>query len=152
MQARMKNPAVILPETLQALLAVSASIKDRGVSENTMDLVHLRVSQINGCSVCTDMGFRKLQKEGETIERMVGVSAWREMPYFSEAERAALALGEAMTRLADRPEAVSDEIWNEAAKHYDEKALSALIVSIAVDNVWNRLNSTVRQQAGASWN
>ena len=152
MQARMKNPAVILPETLQALLAVSASIKDRGVSENTMELVHLRASQINGCSVCTDRGFRKLQKEGETIERMVGVSAWREMPYFSEAERAALALGEAMTRLADRPEAVSEEIWNEAAKHYDEKALSALIVSIAVDNVWNRLNSTVRQQAGASWN
>jgi AhpD family alkylhydroperoxidase len=148
----MKNPAVILPETLQALLALSASIKDRGVSENTTDLVHLRVSQINGCSVCTDMGFRKLQKEGETIERIVGVSAWREMPYFTEAERAALALGEAMTRLADRPEAVSDEIWNEAARHYDEKALSALIISIAVDNVWNRLNSTVRQQAGASWN
>jgi AhpD family alkylhydroperoxidase len=116
MQARMKNPAVILPETLQTLLAVSASIKGRGVSENTMDLVHLRVSQINGCSVCTDMGFRKLQKEGETIERMVGVSAWREMPYFSEAERAALALGEAMTRLADRPEAVSDEIWIETIK------------------------------------
>ncbi|MDL2405275.1 carboxymuconolactone decarboxylase family protein [Rhizobium calliandrae] len=152
MQARMKNPAVNLPETLQALLAVSASIKDRGVCENTMDLVHMRVSQINGCSVCTDMGLRKLQKAGETIERIVGVSAWREMPYFTEAERAALALGEAMTRLADRPDAVSDEVWNEAAKYYDEKALSALIVSIAVDNVWNRLNATVRQPAGGSWN
>ena len=152
MQARMQNPAVILPETLQALLAVSASIKDRGVSENTIDLVHLRISQINGCSVCTDMGFRKLQKAGETIERIVGVSAWREMPYFSEAERAALALGEAVTRLADRPDAVSDEVWNEAARHYDEKALAALIVAISIDNVWNRLNATVRQQAGASWN
>lgn len=151
MQARMKNPAVILPDTLQALLAVSVSLKDRGVSENTMDLVHLRVSQINGCSVCTDMGFRKLQKDGETVERMIGVSAWREMPYFTEAERAALALGEAVTRLADRPDAVSDEVWNEAARRYDEKALSALIVSIAVDNVWNRLNATVRQPAGASW-
>ncbi|RAX42927.1 carboxymuconolactone decarboxylase family protein [Rhizobium tropici] len=152
MQARMKNPALVLPETLQALLAVINSIKDQGLSENIMDLVHLRVSQINGCSVCTDMGFRKLQKAGETIERIVGVSAWREMPYFSDAERAALALGEAATRLADRPDAVSDEIWNEAAKHFDEKALSALIVAIAIDNVWNRLNSTVRQQAGASWN
>ena len=152
MQARMQNPAVILPETLQALLAVSASIKDRGVSENTIDLVHLRISQINGCSVCTDMGFRKLQKAGETIERIVGVSAWREMPYFSDAERAALALGEAVTRLADRPDAVSDEVWNEAARHYDEKALAALIVAISIDNVWNRLNATVRQQAGASWN
>lgn len=152
MQARMKNPALVLPETLQALLAVSNSIKDQGLSENIMDLVHLRVSQINGCSVCTDMCFRKLQKAGETIERIVGVSAWREMPYFSDAERAALALGEAATRLADRPDAVSDEIWNEAAKHFDEKALSALIVAIAIDNVWNRLNSTVRQQAGASWN
>jgi alkylhydroperoxidase family enzyme len=98
------------------------------------------------------MGFRKLQKDGETMERIVGVSAWREMPYFSDAERAALALGEAVTRLADRPDAVTDEIWNEAARHYDEKALSALIVAIAIDNVWNRLNSTVRQQAGASWN
>ena len=152
MQARMQNPAVILPETLQALLAVSASIKDRGVSENTIDLVHLRISQINGCSVCTDMGFRKLQNAGETIERIVGVSAWREMPYFSDAERAALALGEAVTRLADRPDAVSDEVWNEAARHYDEKALAALIVAISIDNVWNRLNATVRQQAGASWN
>ena len=152
MQARMQNPAVILPETLQALLTVSASIKDRGVSENTIDLVHLRISQINGCSVCTDMGFRKLQKAGETIERIVGVSAWREMPYFSDAERAALALGEAVTRLADRPDAVSDEVWNEAARHYDEKALAALIVAISIDNVWNRLNATVRQQAGASWN
>jgi AhpD family alkylhydroperoxidase len=152
MQARMKNPVLILPETLQALLAVSNSIKDRGLSENVMDLVHLRVSQINGCSVCTDMGFRKLQKAGETVERIVGVSAWREMPYFSDAERAALSLGEAVTRLADRPDAVTDEIWNEAVKYYDEKALSALIVSIAIDNVWNRLNSTVRQPAGASWN
>jgi AhpD family alkylhydroperoxidase len=148
----MKNPALVLPETLQALLTVSNSIKDQGLSENIMDLVHLRISQINGCSVCTDMGFRKLQKAGETMERIVGVSAWREMPYFSDAERAALALGEAATRLADRSDAVSDEIWNEAAKHFDEKALSALIVSIAIDNVWNRLNATVRQQAGASWN
>ncbi|MGV1755701.1 carboxymuconolactone decarboxylase family protein [Rhizobium sp. P44RR-XXIV] len=151
MQARMKHPALVLPETLQALLAVSNSIRDRGLSENTMDLVHLRISQINGCSVCTDMGFRKLQKAGESIERIVGVSAWREMPYFSDAERAALALGEAVTRLADRPDAVSDEIWNEAARHYDESALSALIIAISVDNVWNRLNATIRQQAGVSW-
>jgi len=152
MQARMKHPVLVLPETLQALLAVSASIRDRGLSENTIDLVHLRISQINGCSVCTDAGFRKLQKAGETIERIIGVSAWREMPYFSDAERAALALGEAVTRLADRPDAVSDEIWNEAARHYDEKALSALIVAISVDNVWNRLNATIRQQAGVPWN
>ncbi len=76
---------------------------------------------------------------------------WDTIPYFTDAERAALALGEAMTRLADRPDAVSDEIWNEAAKYYDEKALSALIISVAVDNVWNRLNATVRQPAGASW-
>ncbi|NTF42984.1 carboxymuconolactone decarboxylase family protein [Rhizobium rhizogenes] len=150
MLARMKHPALVLPETLQALLAVSNSIRDRGLSENTMDLVHLRISQINGCSVCTDMGFRKLQKAGESIERIVGVSAWREMPYFSDAERAALALGEAVTRLADRPDAVSDEIWNEAARHYDEQGLSALIVAISVDNVWNRLNATIRQQAGGA--
>ena len=117
MQARMKNPVLVLPETLQALLAVSNSLRDRGLSENTMDLVHLRVSQINCCSVCTDMGFRKLQKDGETMERIVAVSAWRETPYFSDAERAALALGEAVTRLADRPDAVTDEIWKASLAH-----------------------------------
>jgi AhpD family alkylhydroperoxidase len=148
----MKNPVLVLPETLQAMLALNESIQNRGVPKETLQLVHMRVSQINGCSVCTEMGFRELKKGGVSDERIIGVTAWREMPYFSDAERAALALAEAMTRLADRPDAVSDEIWNEAARHYDEQALSALMVSITIDNVWNRLNSTVRQPAGASWN
>lgn len=152
MQPRMKHPTIQLPETLKALMALHASVQEHGVPESTLGLVHQRVSQINGCSVCVDMGFRQLKKTGESDERIVGVAAWREMPYFNEAERAALALGEAMTRLSDHPDSVTDEIWNEAAKYYDERALSALIVSIALDNVWNRLNSTVRFPAGAAWN
>ena len=92
----------------------------------TRDLVHLRASQINGCSVCVDMHARELKKAGETDERLFAVAAWRDTPYFTDAERAALALTEAVTRLSDRPDPVPDEIWDEAARHYDETALAAL--------------------------
>ncbi len=96
------------------------------------------------------MGSRAAKKAGETDERLFTVAAWRHTPYFSDAERAALALGEAVTRLADRPDAVPDEIWNEAAGHYDEKGLAALVLWISVTKVFNRLNVTTRQVAG-SW-
>jgi alkylhydroperoxidase family enzyme len=95
------------------------------------------------------MHARELQKAGDTNERIFAVAAWRDAPYFTDAERAALALAEAVTRLSDREDPVSDEIWNEAARHYDEPALAALIVSIALINAWNRLNATVRQPVGA---
>jgi AhpD family alkylhydroperoxidase len=110
--------------------------------------VHLRASQINGCSVCVDMHSRELKKAGETDDRIFTVAAWREAPYFTDAERAALALTEAVTRLSDRADAVPDAIWEEATRHYDESALAALIIQIAQINVWNRLNATVRQVAG----
>src|ERR1700751_1487438 len=88
-----------------------------GVPEKTLELVHLRASQINGCSFCVDMGAKNAKKNGETDERLFASAAWREAPYFTDAERAALALTEATTRLADRGDAVTDEIWNEAARH-----------------------------------
>jgi AhpD family alkylhydroperoxidase len=149
MQARMKNPALIIPEAMQALFALNRTTERDDLPLVTRKLIQLRASQINGCSACVDMHSRELKKAGESDERVFSVAAWRDTPYFSEAERAALALAEAVTRLSDRPEAVSDEIWAEAARHYEEPALAALVLSIALINVWNRLNASVRQVAGA---
>jgi AhpD family alkylhydroperoxidase len=119
-----------------------------GFRTKIFDLVHLRASQINGCSVCVDMHARMAKRKGETDERSFTVAAWRDAPYFTDAERAALALTESVTRLSDRPDPVPDDVWNEAARHFDEKQLAALVLSIAVINVWNRLNVTTRQVAG----
>jgi AhpD family alkylhydroperoxidase len=149
MQARMSNPVMIIPEAMQALLALSASAEKGGLPKRTLGLVHLRASQINGCSLCVDMHPRYMRKAGETDERLFAVAAWREAPYFTDAERAALALTEAATRLSDRADPVPDEIWQEAARHYDEAGLAALVISIAVINAWNRLNVTTRQVAGS---
>jgi alkylhydroperoxidase family enzyme len=146
MQARMKNPAMIVPEAMQALQALAKSAEQGGVQPRTLGLAHLRASQINGCSVCVDMSFRF--NRGETDQRLFAVAAWREAPYFTEAERAALALTEAVTRLSDRPDPVPDEIWNEAARHYNESELATMILWIAMTNVWNRLNVATRQVAG----
>ncbi len=139
---------MILPDAMKALHALGASAEKSGFPSRTIGLVQLRASQINGCSVCVDMHCRDLKKAGETDERLFALAAWRDAPYFTDAERAALALTEAVTRLSDRPDPVPDEIWDEAARSYDEPALAALIISIALINVWNRLNVTTRQVAG----
>lgn len=149
MQARMSNPAMIVPGAMEALVALGTAAKAGGVPPRTLDLVHLRASQINGCAVCLDMHPKIARKAGETEERLFAVAAWRDAPYFTDAERAALALTEAATRLSDRTDPVPDAIWEEAARHYDEQALGALVLSIAAINVWNRLNVATRQVAGA---
>jgi AhpD family alkylhydroperoxidase len=148
MQARMKNPAMILPDAMGALLALDTSTKNEDLPYVTRKLVHLRASQINGCSVCVDMHSRELRQAGEPDARLFAVAAWRDAPYFTDAERAALSLTEAVTRLCDRPDPVPDEIWDEVARHYDEPARAALILEIALINVWNRLNAATRQVAG----
>jgi|SRR6266508_1946549 len=148
MQTRMNNPAMIFPDAMKALLALNTVTEKSGLPATTIGLVQLRASQINGCSVCVDMHPRLMKKTGETDERLFAVAAWRDAPYFSDAERAALALTEAVTRLSDRADPVPDEIWNEAARHYDEQALGALVLAIALINVWNRLNVATRQVAG----
>ena len=150
MEPRMKNIAALNPEAFKALQALGASAEKCGVPAKTLGLVHLRASQINGCSVCVDMHPRMLKKAGETDERLFAVAAWRDAPYFTDAERAALALTEAVTRLNDRADPVPDEIWDEAAGQYDEKALAALVIEIALINVWSRLNVTTRQVASAA--
>jgi AhpD family alkylhydroperoxidase len=148
MQARIKNPALSIPGVLDALQELGASATTSGIPDATLYLVHLRASQINGCSVCVDIHSRELEHTGESSERINTVAAWREAPYFSEGERAALALTEAATRLADRPDPVPDEVWDEAARHHNEEQLAALVVAIATINAFNRLNATTRQMTG----
>jgi AhpD family alkylhydroperoxidase len=148
MQSRMTNPAFVVPDALKALNSLGTSISKGGVPNTTLELVRLRASQINGCSLCVEMHARDLKKAGEKDERLFTVAAWRETPYFTDAERAALALTEAATRLNDRADPVNDEVWNEAAKHYDEKAMADLVLNIALINFWNRVNVPIRQVAG----
>lgn len=148
MQSRMKNPILLLPEAMQSLMAVGAAAKNNLVPTRTLELVHLRVSQINGCSVCVDMHSRSLRASGETDERLIAIGAWHDAPYFTDAERAALALAEATTRVSDRSNPVPDEVWNEAVRHFDEKALASLVLNIALINFWNRINVPTRQVAG----
>jgi AhpD family alkylhydroperoxidase len=151
MTARMTNPAFAVTGAMDALSAVAKTIS-RARVPISQELVHLRASQINGCSVCVDMHAKAARKAGESEERVFAVGAWRETPYFSEAERAALALTEALTRLADRADQVPDAIWEAAAEHLDEERLGALVLDIALVNLWNRLNIATRQVVGEqSW-
>ncbi len=150
MEPRMKNPIMSLPGAFEALQALATSIEKGGLPRATVELTNLRASQINGCSVCVDMHSRALKKLGEKDERIFAVSAWREAPYYSEAERAALALAEGASRLSDRADPVPDEVWKEAARHYNEMELSALVASIGLINLWNRLNAATRQ-VGGDW-
>jgi len=147
MQARIQNPAVLLSEAMPHLQALAKSSDNAAVPEKTLALAHLRASQINGCGVCVDMAFR-FKKPDETAERLFAVSAWRDTPYFTDAERAALALTEAVTRLSDRSDPVPDEVWNEAKRHYNDPQLAAILLHVAVTNVWNRLNVATKQIAG----
>lgn len=149
MKSRMDHPAYVVPGANDALQALGTAVGGTGLDPRLVELVCLRASQINGCSVCVDGHPRIARRLGETDERLFAVSAWREAPYFSEAERAALALTEAMTRLADREDPVPDHVWEAATTHYDDKQLAGLVLAIANINVWNRLNAATRQIAGA---
>jgi len=149
MEPRMDHPAIVVPGAMDALQAVGAAVGGTGLDPVLVELVCLRASQINGCSVCVDGHWRVARRDGETDERLFAVAAWREAPYFTDAERAALALTEAVTRLADREDAVADHIWSAAADHYDDKQLAGLVLAIANINVWNRLNAATRQVADA---
>lgn len=147
----MSHPAMTVPGAMDALQELGKVVHKGGVPPKTLELINLRASQINGCGVCAVQHPRLARKLGETDERIFAVAAWREAPYFSDAERAALALTEAATRLSDRADPVPDEIWDEAARHYDEQGLATLVLAIASINVWNRLNVTTKQIAGLEW-
>lgn len=148
MQSRISQPAMILPGAMEALMALNTAAEQGGVPAKTIHIAHLRASQINGCSVCVDLHAGLAKQAGDTDQRLIAVAAWRDAPYFTDAERAALALTECITRLSDRSDPVSDDVWNEAAQHYDEKGLAALVLAVATVNVWNRLNVATKQVAG----
>ncbi|KUN58616.1 alkylhydroperoxidase [Streptomyces canus] len=122
-------------------------VTDSGLPMTTQELVKIRASQINGCGFCLDMHTKEAAAAGETAQRLHMVAAWREAKVFTEAERAALELAEQGTRLADGT-GVSDAVWENAAKHYDEEQLLALVSLIAVINAFNRLNVMTQQPAG----
>lgn len=150
MSPRMTNPAMLVPNALPNLLGLGKALAEARSGElppSLVHLVHLRASQINGCSYCVVMHTKEAQKVGETLERIVAVSAWRETSYFTDAERAALSLAEAMTRLSDRSDPVSDEVWDAVSKHFSESELAALILEVATVNLWNRVNAATRQAA-----
>ncbi|HEX6686831.1 MAG TPA: carboxymuconolactone decarboxylase family protein [Candidatus Limnocylindrales bacterium] len=148
---RMPNPATLIPEAMQALIAVNKSVMGAGVDGKLLALSHLRASQINGCAPCVAGGAHQSRHQGATPEQVDTVASWRETPWFSDEERAVLALTEAVTRLADTPDPVPDEVWDVAAKHFDHKELAALLLNIAITNAFNRLNVPTRQQAGGKW-
>src|ERR1700733_5317031 len=151
MTARMNNPANVLPDSMKGIQSIINAAQSAGVPQPTMELAHLRASQINGCSPCVYSGAISAKKAGESDERLFAVAAWRETDLFTDEERAALTLAESMTRLADRADAVPDEVWDEAAKHFDEKQLAGLVLWVATTNLFNRINATTKQPAGAAW-
>ena len=151
LEPRITHPVFAVPEAMEALQALNKAISRVRVPERTRELMHLRAGQINGCGVCAVQHPKIARRLGETDDRIFAVAAWRDAPFFTEAERAALALTEAVTRIADTAEPVPDIVWDEAARHYDEQELAALVLSIASINVWNRLNVATRQVAGQEW-
>ncbi|MBB5119703.1 alkylhydroperoxidase [Streptomyces eurocidicus] len=152
MNARMKNPAAVLPDVTKGVQTLFKAIHQGGAPQQILELVHLRASQINGCAVCVFGGVASAKKAGETDERLHMVAAWREAPFFTDAERAALALTESATRLADHTgKAVPDDVWDEAADHFDEGQLSSIILMVALTNFFNRINTTIEEPAGHTW-
>jgi AhpD family alkylhydroperoxidase len=140
------NP--VATKFIKGINAASLATRSAGVPIETLELMALRISQINGCAVCVDMHTKDAVERGETALRLNLVVAWREATVFTEAERAAIALAEEGTRLADAASGVSDDVWANAAKHYNEEQLAALIGTIAIMNSWNRLNIITQQPAG----
>ncbi len=134
------------PAAYQAMMGLEQYLATCPVPKRTLDLIKLRASQINGCAFCTDMHAFELKDDGETDERIFAVAVWRNAPWFTPAERAALALTEEATRMA--PGGVSDEVWAEAGRHYEPAALAALVAAIATINAWNVINVAVRTTPG----
>ena len=136
----------------KAMLALQREVETSGLEHSLMELVKIRASQINGCAYCLDMHTKDARALGETEQRIYALSAWREAPFYTDAQRAAFELAETMTRQADRGEVVSDELWTELTKYYEEKQLAGLVFWIATVNFYNRINAAVQTPAGAKWN
>ena len=147
MSARIENTTPD-PDVTTAVQHIYKAVYASGLPREIVELVHLRASQINGCSACVNAGVRSAGQGGVSTEKLLTVAAWYENPLFDDAERAALALTEAVTRLSDRTDPVPDAVWDEAAKYYGEKELAALVLWISTVNVFNRINVATRQVPG----
>ncbi|MER6827844.1 carboxymuconolactone decarboxylase family protein [Streptosporangium sp. NPDC000563] len=147
MKQRM-NIGELAPEAYRAMQGLEKYLAGSGLPHTTRELVKIRVSQINGCAFCVDMHAHDAKAAGESDERLFSVVAWREAPFFSDAERAALALAEEATLLAVHGERVPDAVWEEAARHYEPEVLAALVVTISTINAWNRIVVTTRVVPG----
>lgn len=147
MQPRISNVTKVLPEATGPAQAL-AKVADKILPETLRNLVHMRASQINGCAFCLELHHSMLHDD-ESPQRLLTVAAWRDSPFFTDAERAALALTEAVTLISE--DGVPDAVWNEAKTHFDDRQLAALVLHVAVVNVWNRLNVATRQVAGSGW-
>ena len=150
MEARIQNPAVTLDAT-GAIQQLYKAVNSGGVDAAILELVHLRASQINGCAPCVFSGLGNMRRMKESEERIGLVAVWHDAPFYTDQEKAALALAEAATRLADNPGGVSDQVWEAAARFFDERQLAALVLMVALTNLFNRLNHVTRQVAGQAW-
>ncbi|MCW3818045.1 carboxymuconolactone decarboxylase family protein [Micromonospora sp. DR5-3] len=146
-----RTKSAMNPDLMTAIRHLHKAIAAGGVDQRLLSLVHLRASQINGCAPCVFASIAGAKKAGETDERLHNVVAWRETPFFTDEERAALTLTEAATRIQDGAAGVTDEIWDAAADRFTEEQLNAIILEIAMTNFFNRINHTIREQAGKTW-
>jgi AhpD family alkylhydroperoxidase len=151
MENRLKNKNTDNTDVWTAVRHLHKAIADGGVDPKLLALIHLRVSQINSHSACVYASVAGGRKAGDTDERLHNVAAWPEAPFYTDAERAALRLAEAATRLQDGAEGVTDEIWNEANAHFTEEQIGAINLEIALTNFFNRINRTIKEPAGQTW-
>ncbi len=143
---RLKNPGTIIPEAMAPLQALGQILgQAKGDSGRALSLAMMRASQLNGCAMC--LNWQGARRAGESDERLFAISVWRESTLFSAPERAALALSESMTRLCDRPDPVPDTVWDEVARHFQERELALLVLGISTMNLYNRINVTTHQVA-----
>ncbi|SEP86345.1 alkylhydroperoxidase AhpD family core domain-containing protein [Lentzea xinjiangensis] len=141
---RIANPVMSVPGAMQAMLDLSRAAAATGLDESLVELICLRVSIMNGCGTCIDYHTKLLRKADVPDERVYAVAGWRDVPYYTDAEKAAFALAEEMTHVH-----VSDDVWNEAAKHWSEQELAGLMLAICAINTWNRLNVASQQRVSA---
>lgn len=145
MKERM-NYAAVSPDGFRALLGLEQHVRQSGLEHKLLELVKTRASQINGCAYCLDMHTKDARAAGETEQRLYGLSAWREAPYYDERERAALAWTEAVTLVSETH--VPDEVYEEARRYFDEKELVNLTLAVVAINGWNRMAVAFRKTAG----
>lgn len=148
LKARMPHPAFLLEGGFDALTGLNRVARSAGVSETLLHLLCLRASQVNGCSWCAVDHAREMTEDGASSERIHAVAAWRDAPYFSEGERVALEFTEAITRLADHHDPISDDLWARMSALFDNRQIAALLFEIGAINIWNRINAAIRQPAG----